>query len=150
MDIHFKTYSLLESKDGEITGPMSPVMFANEFASQINLEFTGLARLSFEDDEIHNVYEDGFKRGLTGYDTLLIGRRYKNNKFIAMAIDMGVSGVPVAFSYYKERQPVLSAAYQKAKFEKYLTEADIKAILDYCHDNYEQVFEIKNFTKQKI
>jgi hypothetical protein len=77
------TYSiqpLLTQKDGSISGPMSPVLFAKEMASHVGFKHNRLARLWFADERINQCREDG---GLTGHDTLIIGAVYKNDIWLS-------------------------------------------------------------------
>jgi hypothetical protein len=72
----FTIQSLLERKAGKVTGPMSPVLFAKEMASQMETKYNRLARVWFDDEHIFQEFEDS---GLTGYDSLLLGCQYKND-----------------------------------------------------------------------
>jgi hypothetical protein len=111
----FSIQSLLEIKDGKVTGPMSPVLFAKEMAAQTETKYNRLARVWFEDDQILQEMEED---GLTGYDTLLVGCQYKTDLLLCLWIDRGTGGLPVAMGYQSDGEILLTPIYEKSDFAR--------------------------------
>jgi hypothetical protein len=124
----FSIQSLLEIKDGKVTGPMSPVLFAKEMAAQTETKYNRLARVWFEDDQILQEMEED---GLTGYDTLLVGCQYKTDLLLCLWIDRGTGGLPVAMGYQSDGEILLTPIYEKSDFARKLTVTEIRALFDY-------------------
>jgi hypothetical protein len=117
--IKFSIQNLLSKKEnGNISGPMSPLLFAQEIALQGEFKFNRLARVWFEDERIHQIREDG---GFTGHDTLIIGSQYTNDFWLSMWVDSGVGGIPVAMCYQSDMEIILTPVYSKHRFEIKLT-----------------------------
>jgi len=130
----FHIQSLLETKDGKVTGPMSPVLFAKEMAAQTETKYNRLARVWFEDEQILQEYEED---GLTGYDILLVGCQYKTDLLLRLWVDRGSSGLPVAMGYRSDGDILLTPIYEKSEFARKLTANEIKDLFDYVFTHTE-------------
>lgn len=112
--------NLLHLKDEKtISGPMSPFLFAQEFAKQQDMEVHGLCRVWFDDVEMLNRYEGRGKAKnteLTGLDHLIL--KWKNGYFFV--IDEGTRAVPVALFFDGEDDCVITPIYDKMNYEKKL------------------------------
>lgn len=126
-DFKFRIQSLLSQKEDKVSGPMSPMLFAEEMAKSNGTKFNRLARLWFDDERINQRYEDG---GLTGYDCLLIGTVYDNDLLVTFWVDLGTGGVPIAMGYLSDKEVVFTQVYKKEKFARSLTESEIQQIFD--------------------
>jgi hypothetical protein len=125
--LKFRIQSLLSKKDGHISGPMSPMLFAKEMAKSVGFKYNRLARVWCEDNSINQQYEDG---GLTGHDTLVIGMIYDNDVWLSLWVDTGVGGVPIAMAFQSEPEIDFAPVYKKERYAKSLSEADVKEIFD--------------------
>lgn len=122
----FRIQSLLSQKGEEtVSGPMSPMLFAEEMAKSSGTKFNRLARLWFDDDRINQNYEDG---GMTGFDTLIIGTVYDNDLLVTLWVDLGTSGIPIAMGYLSDKDVQFTQVYPKTKFARSLTEAEVREI----------------------
>ena len=125
--LQFRIQSLLSQKDGKVSGPMSPMLFAKEMAQSADFKYNRLARLWFDDERINQKYEDG---GLTGHDTLIIGTIYENDVWLSLWVDSGTGGMPVAMAYQSGNEVQFTPVYKKEKYARSLSEADVKEIFD--------------------
>jgi hypothetical protein len=132
----FRIQSLLTQKDGKVSGPMSPMLFAEEMAKSNNTKFNRLARLWFDDERINQRYEDG---GLTGFDTLIIGTVYDNDTLVTLWVDLGTGGIPIAMGYLSDKEVLFTQVYQKEKFAKKLAEAEVQQIFESVFANGSQL-----------
>jgi hypothetical protein len=130
----FNIQCLLEIKDGKVTGPMSPILFAKEMASQTEMKYNRLARVWFDDEQILQEMEDG---GLTGYDSLILACAYKNDLLLSLWLDRGTGGLPVAMGYRSDGDILLTPIYEKSEFARKLTAAEIKELFDYVFTHTE-------------
>jgi hypothetical protein len=130
----FHIQSLLERKDGKVTGPLSPFLFAKETARQMDMKFNRLARVWFDDEQILQQIEDD---GLTGYDCLILGCQYKDDLLLSLWVDQGVGGLPVALSYQSDREILLTPIYEKSDFARKLTAEEIRQLFDYVFNHPE-------------
>ncbi len=122
----FSIQSLLTEKDGHLSGPMSPTLFAKEMAEQSGFKYNRLARLWFADQRINQCREDG---GLTGHDTLLIGLVYSDDMLLTLLVESSVGGTPVAMAYRSDNGEVaFTEAYAQQDYAKKLTHPEIKEI----------------------
>jgi hypothetical protein len=129
----FTVHSLLaKDKDGKITGPMSPVLFAKEMAEQNSEKFNRLARVWFNDETTFQEYEYD---GLTGHDTLIIACQYENDLRLSLWIDTGVSGVPVAMCCQSDKEIIITPIYERKEFAKKLTKEEIQQLFEYVFNN---------------
>jgi hypothetical protein len=124
----FTIQSLLEMKDGKVTGPMSPLLFAGEMAAQTETKYNRLARVWFDDEQILQEMEAD---GLTGYDTLLVGCQYKTDLLLCLWIDRGIGGLPVAMGYQSDGEILLTPIYEKSAFARKLTVAEIRQVFEH-------------------
>jgi hypothetical protein len=124
----FTIQSLLEVKDGKVTGPMSPLLFAREMTAQMETKYNRLARVWFQDEQILQQSEGG---GLTGYDALLIGTQYKTDLLLRLWVDIGTGGLPVAKAYQSNPEILLAPIYEKSDFARKLTVAEIRQLFDH-------------------
>jgi len=132
----FTIQSLLERKDGKVTVPLSPFLFAKETAQQMDMKFNRLARVWFDDEQIlQQVEEDG----LTGYDCLILGCQYKDDLLLSLWVDQGVGGLPVALSYQSDREVLLTPIYEKSNFARKLTTEEIHQLFDYVFTHPESL-----------
>jgi hypothetical protein len=134
--LKFRIQSLLSKKDGHISGPMSPTLFAREMAKSVGFKYNRLARVWCEDERINQHYED---RGLTGHDNLIIGMIYKNDVWLSLWVDTGVGGIPIAMAFKSEPEIDFAPVYKKERFAKNLTEAEVKEIFDSIFSDSDQL-----------
>lgn len=125
--LKFRIQSLLYQRDGKVSGPMSPMLFAEEMAKSTGIKFNRLARLWFDEERINQNYEDG---GLTGFDTLIIGTLHENDLLITLWVDTGTGGIPVAMAYQSDKEVLTTQVYSHATFAKKLSDTDIQQIYD--------------------
>jgi hypothetical protein len=124
----FTIQSLLERKDGKATGPLSPLLFAKEMASQMETKYNRLARVWFEDEQILQEWDDG---GLTGYDTLILACVYKKDVLLSLWVDRGTGGFPVAMGYQSDGEILLTPIYEESTFARKLTVAEIGQLFEH-------------------
>ena len=139
METNFKyrIQSLLyEDKAGTVTGAMSPLLFAQEMAKQMEMKFNRLARIWMDDEEINQIYEGD---GLTGHDTLIIGIKYKDGLWLSIWVDSGIGGVPVAMAYQSDKQIILTPIYQRTEYAKKLTVENILEVFEYIYAHPESI-----------
>lgn len=134
---------LRRDRDGKVSGPMSPVLFAQEMARKQEMTFNRLVRVSFHDGEINNIYEDGYKRGLTGHDTLVIGRKWENEFMLQMWTDEGCNGIMIAGAFQSDGEIIMTPIYGKRQYEKKLSPENVKEIFEAIWDNPAK-FEIRD------
>ncbi|HRH68815.1 MAG TPA: hypothetical protein PLB89_04840 [Flavobacteriales bacterium] len=91
----YSFHQLLQRKpDGGVSGPMSPVLFAQEMAKHMeHPPFNLVVRVRFDDERCFQQLESD---GWTGYDTLLLGIVGTKHAYIGLWIDTGLGGVAVA------------------------------------------------------
>ena len=130
----FHIQSLLERKEGKVTGPMSPLLFAKEMAGQMEMKYNRLSRVWFDDEQIFQQVEDG---GLTGYDSLILACAYKHDLLLSLWVDQGVGGLPVALCYQSDREVLLTPIYQNSDFARKLTVEEIRQLFDHVFDHPE-------------
>lgn len=131
--LKFSIQNLLSrNKEGKISAPMSPMLFAKEMAEQVPFKFNCLARVWFEDERMHQHREDG---GYTGYDTLIIGCRYSNDLWLSIWVDCGVYGIPVAMRFQSDKNADVKSLYLKTSFAAKLNEQQINEIFDHIFSN---------------
>jgi len=134
--LKFRIQSLLSNKNGQISGPMSPMLFAKEMAKSVGFKYNRLARVWCEDERTNQQYEDG---GLTGHDTLVIGMIYENDVWLSLWVDTGVGGIPIAMAFKSELEIDFAPAYKKERFAKSLTEAEVTEIFDSIFSDTDQL-----------
>jgi hypothetical protein len=124
---------LSELHDGIISGPMSPMMFAEQIAKHFELGLIAVHRINFDDRELYQEPDEpGF---LTGYDTLLI----LLEQVAVFAVDRGVSAdlVAVALADGKiEIKPDIQSGYVKI-----LEVQQIEALMFEAHGLYKTELE---------
>jgi len=134
----FKIQDLItRHEDGTMSGPMSPVEFAKIMCEEWEMSLTGLFRVYFDDNEINQWYESkksGGFQSLTGLDTLVIC----DTTAMAMFIDTGTSGIPVAITFFDEDDVVMTPIYEKYHFEKKLSKDEISEIFNSIQQQHEQ------------
>lgn len=126
--IGFRIQSLLDRKEGKVSGPMSPMEFAKEMARQGEQKFNRVARVLFDDEEILQRKEDG---GYTGFDHLILATQYSNDLWLSLWVDIGTAGVPVAMCYESDRDIQITPIYCRAEFARKLTEEEIRQVFEY-------------------
>lgn len=132
----FTIHSLLYKSGDHVTGAMSPVLFAKEMAKSLEMKYNRLARIWFNDEKIHQQYEDG---GLTGHDTLIIACKYSNDFFVSIWVDEGLGGMPVASALESDREITLTQPYENATYARKLTPAEIRAIMEHVFDHPDEI-----------
>ena len=118
---------LQEEKDGSVSGPMSPVLFAREMGIQMQFKYNRIARVRFDDEEVNQYYEEN---SLTGHDTIIIGCQSKNDLWLSFYVDLGIGGIPLAMVYQSDRQVCMTAVYEHCKFARMLTLEEITGIFE--------------------
>jgi hypothetical protein len=135
--LKYKISSLLqEEKDGTISGPMSPVLFAKEMGIQMQFKYNRIARVCFDDEEVNQYYEEN---SVTGHDTIMIGCQSKNDLWLSLYVDLGIGGIPVAMVYQSDREVHMTGVYEHCKFERMLTLEEITGIFEYVFANPESI-----------
>jgi len=148
-ELKFRVYSLLTEEGTGVTGPMSPVCFAQDIGKATETKWNRLARVNFEDQKIFQSY-DGERPHLTGYDILLIGCKYSNDLALYLWVDKGIGGMPVATCYQSDREIVLSSIYKNDKeFVRKLSTDELSLIFDHVFKN-PQVLDIKKNPNLKM
>lgn len=132
----YSIQSLLEQKNGSISGPMSPMEFAKEVALNVGFKFNRLARLWFADERINQRHEDG---GLTGHDTLLIGAVYTNDIWLSLWVDSGVGAVAIAMAYRSDGSIDFTDLYRQQHYVCKLTQQQVKDIFQSVFDDPTQI-----------
>lgn len=100
----YKFQNLLSrDKNGTVSGAMSPVLVAKEFMEQMKLGgLSGLVRVWND-----QAYE-------SGYDHLLIMKKYENCTLYMFIVDMGVSVIPAFMKYSDEDDISITPIYEKS------------------------------------
>jgi hypothetical protein len=132
----FRIQPLLSQKDGKVSAPMSPMLFAEEIAKSTATKFNRLARLWFEDERTNQKREDG---GLTGFDTLLMGTVYENDLLLTLWVDTGTGGIPVAMGFRSDDEVLFTQVYKKETFAKKLSEPEISKIFHLVFGDIHQI-----------
>lgn len=130
--LKFSIQTLLSEKDGKVSAPMSPMLFAEEMSKQIGVKFNRLARVWFEDETINQIKEDVL---YTGHDTLIIGHDILNDLMLSLWVDIGVGGVPIAMVFRSDREILMTKIYQNEPYERKLTEQEVRLIFDFVFSN---------------
>jgi len=151
--LNLKCYPLSTYKKTDegliLSGAMSPMLVAKEFCEQIGMKYNHVARLQFEDDEIWQIYEDGYKSGLTGLDHLVIAATFGNCDQIGIIIDMGNQVVPVCMAFSDNPEDItITPSYDKAVFEKKPDRNELIEILTYLSAN-PKLYHSNNFDEMK-
>lgn len=134
---NFSIQSLLSVGKGDnIRGPMSPLLFAQEMATGAAFKFNRLARVWFDNEHIHQNYEDGVT---TGYDTLIIGTQYENDLWLSLWVDSGIGGIPVAMRYRSDTEITLTSVYERSEFIEKLSAGEVQLIFNHIFDNPELI-----------
>jgi len=142
----FSIVSLLtEDKEGSLSGPMSPILFAKEMAQLSGDSYNRVARIHFEDQNIFQRYEGQF---LTGHDILILAGQYENDLQLSLWIDLGTGGLPVATSFMSDRELIITPVYREAAFARKLNEEEIREIIYYVFDHPE-VLAVKRQNEKK-
>lgn len=129
----FSIVSLLtEDKEGGISGPMSPVLFAKEMAQLSGDSYNRVARIHFGDQTIFQRYEGQL---LTCHDILILAGQYENDLQLCLWIDLGTDGLPVATSFMSDRELIITPVYREAAFARKLKEEEIQEIMYYGFDH---------------
>ncbi|HZY37396.1 MAG TPA: hypothetical protein VFE53_12140 [Mucilaginibacter sp.] len=134
--LKFNIQSLLSEKEGNVSGPMSPMLFAKEMALSADFKFNRLARVWFDDERINQKREDG---GLTGHDTLIIGTVYKNDVWLSLWVDLGVGGMPIAMVYQSDNEVEITPVYLQEKYTRNLSASEIGEIFNFVFSNINQI-----------
>lgn len=129
---------LTESVSGIISGPLSPMLFAQEISKHFEIELIAVHRINFEDKKLYQEPDEpGF---LTGYDTLLVVMA----SAVVFAIDRGVGAELVAAAFGDGEikiKPIENSGYCKElevqqiealMFEAFgIQQAEVKALAEW-------------------
>lgn len=135
-----KLQSLLTiGEDGKVEGAMSPVLFINEMAKQLEFKPHIICRVWLP-ERMHNFYEEPGKKGLTGHDTLLAAQVFKNDIQAMLFVDEGSDGLAVAtrFKSDPESELIITPIYEKRAYEQKLDSMDINEIFNELFANPEK------------
>ena len=130
--LKFSIQTLLSQKDGKVSGPMSPFLFAKEMAERTGVQFNRLARVLFADESVNQIKEDVL---YTGHDSLIIGHDILNDLMLSLWVDFGVGGVPVAIVFRFDWEILITKIYQNQPYERKLTEEEVRQIFDFVFSN---------------
>ena len=105
-------------------------------AKEFGMRFNRLARIVFDDDEIHNYYEGGHRKGLTCMDTLMAGCVYTDGSMLlCMVVDMGCEQLPVGMMFSTDDKPTVTPIYlDDARFQKKLSKEEV-------HEMFKRIFD---------
>lgn len=130
--MNFEIYSLLTRSENGVTGPMSPVIMAQNVCKQLDVRFNRLARVHFSENDTHQYLEGA---AYTAHDNLIIGRIYKNDIWLSLWVDQGISAVPVAMILKSENIVMPSEIYKKQRYSKTLSIEEMGALFQTIFDN---------------
>jgi len=119
-----KIQNLCTVQGGIISGPLSPMMFAQDMTKQLGIEFSGLCRIWFDDRLLQAKDED------TGFDSVVILSEYNNTIILSMFLDMGVRGLPIAYLEKEENSIDFSPAYREETNLYKPSDETIKEVFD--------------------
>jgi hypothetical protein len=128
----FSIQTLLSEKDGKVSAPMSPMLFAEEMQKRTGLQFNRLARVWFDDETINQIAEDN---GYTGHDTLIIGHEVSNDLMLSLWVDIGIGGVPIAMCFLSDKEILMTKVYGDEPYERKLTDPEIREIFENIFSN---------------
>lgn len=135
--IKFSIQNLMyQKKDGNISGAMSPVLFAQEMAKREDFTFNRLARVWFEDERIHQCREDG---GYTGHDTLIIASKRESDCWLSLWVDSGIGGIPVAMCFQSDGEITVTPIYTNTSFAGKLSTEQIAEIFHHVFSHPETI-----------
>jgi len=130
--LKFSIQTLLSEKDGKVSAPMSPMLFAEEMSKKTGLKFNRLARVWFEDEAINQIKEDVL---YTGHDTLIVAHEILNDLMLSLWVDIGIGGVPIAMAFRSDREILMTKVYYQEPYERKLTEQEVQLIFDFVFSN---------------
>jgi hypothetical protein len=130
--LKFSIQTLLSEKDGKVSAPMSPLLFAEEISKNTGLKFNRLARVWFEDETINQNKEEVL---YTGHDTIIIGHDILNDLMLSLWVDIGIGGIPIAMVFRSDREILMTKIYQNEPYERKLTEKEIRLIFEFVFSN---------------
>ena len=126
----FELINLLAESNGRLSGPLSPVAFAQEMTDALGDRLHGLCRVRFDDECIHNS-----KNESTYYDTLVIYEHTGKIDKLTMWIDTGTSGIPVALMWNGDDELIVTPAYRNDDAINKLSDEHIKEIFKTIFNN---------------
>lgn len=130
--LKFSIQTLLSQKDGEVSAPMSPFLFAEEMSKRTGIKFNRLARVLFDDEAFNQIKEDVL---YTGHDTLIIAHDMLVDLMLSLWVDIGVGGIPVAMVFRSDREILLTKIYNEQPYSRKLTEQEVRQIFDFVFSN---------------
>jgi len=101
-----KIHNLCTLENGVISGPLSPMMFAQDITAQLGLKFDGLSRIWFDDELLQAKDEN------TSFDSVVIWSEYKNTEMFTLYLNTGINGLPIAYLDIQENKVEFSPAYR--------------------------------------
>lgn len=118
-------YNLLTVENGRLSGPMGPVMFAQEVCKALGTPMHGLARVVWDDECTMQLIDDE-----GGYDTVVFLERYKNDRVLRMFLDTGLGGIPVALFVLSDKTITFTGIYEKSTAFYKPSEAEVRAVFE--------------------
>lgn len=136
----FKIYSIIHrNQQGKLEGFMGPILAIKSVMDDMESPWNRAARVTFDDETVHNWYEAPGKRELTGCDTLLAANIIDGEiESIAMIVDMGHAICPVAIWFPEDTAATLSVTltYQRDKtFERKLDNYELIDVFKAAAEN---------------
>ena len=92
---------LSRDNEGNITGPMSPILLIKGVAKELGFRLSGLIRV--DNNQCYN----------SGYDHLITKTKYKNCNVYRIFVDQGTGTLPVALFVDKDDEPIMTPIYLK-------------------------------------
>ncbi|MFP4017954.1 MAG: hypothetical protein ACLFUH_01785 [Bacteroidales bacterium] len=132
--MEIKIQKLTREKDGERLAPMAPGLFMEEMTKKLNMSYSELYRVYFDNEKVNQKYDDPGKKTITYYDQLIALEFYlykgKSIYQLMYFIDKGTGGIPVAMKWSDETECIVTPIYKKHNMIKKLNEQQINELLD--------------------
>lgn len=117
--------NLTTVKDGMLSGPMSPMIFAQEIAEQVEIRLCGISRVWWENERTLQ-----YKDEHSGLDTLVIYEKYPDNDVLYLFLDTGVNGLPIAFCDKAGGEIIFTPVYLEDTRFIHPTDDEVKQVFD--------------------
>jgi hypothetical protein len=125
--LKFRIQTLLSEKDGKVSAPMAPMLFAEGMSKHTGIQFNRLARVLFEDEAINQIKEDVL---YTGHDTLIMGHDISDDLLLSLWVDIGIGGIPIAMVFRSDGEILMTKVYYDEPYVRKLTEQEVWQIFD--------------------
>ena len=123
-------YNLLTVENGRLSGPMGPVMFAQEVCKALDIRLGGLARVVWDDERTMELIDDE-----GGYDTVVLLERFGNEDILVMMLDTGIGGIPVGHYCVRARDLHINDSFhQSTEFYK-PSDTELRAVFELIASN---------------